>query len=105
MNANGHLIELGTSIADGSPIDWSVVDGDLTTARERDVAAQLRLVEQIAQIHATLLRTASSGTLHPSILHPSADDPPIEGTTISWGPLTIVEKIGRGTFGDVYRAH
>ena len=31
--------------------------------------------------------------------------PPLDLLPAEWGPLTVLEHIGRGTFGDVYRAH
>jgi serine/threonine-protein kinase len=86
------LIDVATAIADGTPIDWQSVESDTSDRIERQVASGLRLVEQLALAHSAL---APPGV-------PTAGLPP-EGL-LTWGPLTIVEKIGSGAFGDVYRA-
>jgi Tol biopolymer transport system component len=85
------LIDIATAIADGTPIDWHSVESD-TSDRIENVTSGLRLVEQIAFVH-------SHATPAPvqTAEFPSED-------LLRWGPLTIVEKIGSGTFGDVYRA-
>jgi len=39
--------------------------------------------------------------IHCSTVMPRRPD---NHTLLTWGPLTIVERIGSGTFGEVYRA-
>lgn len=73
------LLELAASIADGQTVDWESATATLSTAEERDLLEALRLI-------ATVTR-------------PKPAEVP-EG----WGPLRILERVGSGTFGDVYRA-
>lgn len=104
MDAQLRLIELGTAIADGTPVDWNAAESQAVAPSEREIVRHLRLVERIAQAHASLLPAGSIPPLHDSLLHPSSGAPPSSDAPVTWGPLTILEKIGRGTFGDVYRA-
>ena len=73
--ADDPLLSVAASISDGDRIDWTRMQSDKTL--DPEVLEQLRVLDRIAQLHAS--RT-------------------------SWGSLTIIEPIGHGTFGDVYRA-
>ena len=81
------LLELALAIADGSPIDW---DDCSRSDLSPQVADQVRMLAQLTLLHAT---TDDAGTSR-------ADGARLE----TWGPLRIIEPIGRGTFGDVYKA-
>ena len=92
MDQRVTLIDIATAIADGAPIDWHSVESDTADRTGRELVSALRLVEQIAFVHS----------------NPSPPEVPTAGLPsedlLTWGPLTIVEKIGSGTYGDVYRA-
>ena len=85
------LLELAQTIADGRSVDWQRVQQAANTDRERQLLAELRVLRQIAEVHA-------DASLGPP---PSSDNQP---TPEYWGPLRLLTKIGHGTFGDVYRA-
>jgi len=72
-------LEIAGAILDGSPVEWEQLPADWTDDDLGSVDG-LRLLADLASAH----RTADSA---------------------DWGPLRILEKIGSGTFGDVYRAH
>ena len=102
----GQLIDVAAAIADGMPIDWAAFAS--STPPSPDLALPARIVERIAQVHASLPSVDSfASSLHKSLtgvcLPGDAAAPP--EVPVTWGTLTIDEKIGRGTFGDVYRAH
>ncbi len=103
----GELIDVAAAIADGSPVDWPAVPSGAPPLYD-NLALRARIVERIAQVHATIPSVETFGSsLHRSlsgICLPGDAAAPAE-TPVTWGTLTIVEKIGRGTFGDVYRAH
>jgi len=97
------LIDLAASVADGTPIDWEAAQHASADPTGGTLLARLRLVERVAQLHASLPPVESAG-LHDSLLHPASRPEAAPDEPCTWGPLTILEKIGRGTFGDIYRA-
>ena len=80
--------EVAAAILDGSTIDWTIVDGSSGDA-DRGLIDQLRLLAAVADLH----------RLQP-------DHPLLDSTQAgAWGHLRLLERVGGGTFGDVYRAH
>jgi tetratricopeptide (TPR) repeat protein len=75
------LLSLATAIADGTPAEWNAVEPD--GEEERRLIEALRLVARLRELHTA----------------PAADDAPER-----WGPLEVLECIGAGGFGRVYRA-
>ena len=86
MHDDDRLVRLAADIADGTDVPWSEVEARFA-GEARELAHELRLLQQVAEIH------TRSDAARP-LLQP--------GT--AWGSLRIVEWIGGGTFGDVYRA-
>jgi tRNA A-37 threonylcarbamoyl transferase component Bud32 len=103
--ATDRLIDLGLAIGDGIEIDWS--SSGTGASPDRGIIDELRLVEAIARAHARLPQSGTpggSGSSHralPALFHQPAQ----EETPLSWGRLSIVSTIGRGTYGTVYRAY
>jgi serine/threonine protein kinase/Tol biopolymer transport system component len=87
---NPDLLDLATTVADGTPVDWPEVAASGSDA-DRQLIEGLRLLERVAEVHASAVRPASRAGESP-------DDPP------AWGGLRIREVLGRGTSGRVYRA-
>ena len=91
------LDALAAALADGSAVDWEAVESVAETPEDRDRLRRLRTVAQIIQAY------RGSAGLQP--FETATDDVPERlppGTR--WGSLRIVEYLGSGTFGDVYRA-
>jgi Tol biopolymer transport system component len=91
---------LTEAVADGQELDWSSLDLARLDAFDRVQLEELRAVADIGRCLATLTTGASSGA---SSLAPEAsgEGPPMPA---SWRGLTLVEHVGRGRFGDVFRA-
>ncbi|MGE0359857.1 MAG: protein kinase [Vicinamibacterales bacterium] len=97
------LDDIAAAIADGTPIRWT--DTDALHALTPDLARRARLVERIAQLHASLPPASTfASSRRAALLDVDAPKHPDDGTLLTWGPLTIVERLGSGSFGDVYRA-
>ena len=95
------LTDLAEAIADGTPIDWTRADSDAPAA-----VAAARIVARIAELHASLPPTEMlSSSAHKSLLTLSDEEIASAQSLVSWGPLTILQRIGDGTYGNVYRAH
>ena len=89
---------LAESIADGAPIDWDAAEAG-ASERERVVIRQLRVLSSLAGLHRSQPPAAHDAT------GPAPDRHALATPAIgSWAQLTLIERLGGGAFGDVYRA-
>lgn len=72
------LTELAGAVLDGTRVDWDAADSQ-ATPDERLLVRRLKTIARIAQAHRADMLDV-------------------------WGPLRLLERIGHGAFGDVYRA-
>lgn len=88
------LIEAAGLVADGVMPDWGSTSSRLSTDEERSVADELALVAKIANEHRRLHQ----------LLPAPAGSAPATLDRSSWGHLELLEVVGRGSYGTVYRA-
>ena len=87
MDASERIVsDLARAILDGTPVDWRAVE---STAHEteRPILEQLRLLATLVDFHRE---------------QRASDEPAPPAKT--WGHLRVLEPIGSGAFGQVYRA-
>ena len=102
------LISIAKAVADGSPVDWEQV----SEGRLED-AGKLRSLKGIAEVAAawqTINKQAGGGANTGGADETLAGGPRLDGSRsstrhASWGPLQILERVGRGGFGEVSRAY
>ena len=101
------LIEVAAAIADGTSIDSALPESKRPLLPPA-LLLPARILQRVAQVHASIppvesfassLCTSLAGKRLPG------DEPAPPDSLVTWGPLVILEKIGRGSYGDVYRAH
>lgn len=88
---NEPLLGAAGRIADGEEVDWAALPADT----DRDIASELALVAQIAAGHRQLHQLLPVTPDTPKHLVPDR---------ARWGHLDLLNIVGRGSYGIVYRA-
>lgn len=94
MQSQPGITELAEAVADGRPLDWASLGDAAGDDAARTAVAVLRDLAVVGELLSGLGITAGVEGPAPTSLEPGA----------TWGGLQIVEHVGRGRFGDVYRA-
>jgi eukaryotic-like serine/threonine-protein kinase len=84
------ILPLASSVSDGSPIDWEGAARATTSEQEREAIRQLRLIAEIGRVHAQD--------------HFAAAPVAKVGAEQQWKHLLVRERLGAGTFGEVFKA-
>ncbi len=79
------LDELADDVLAGRPVDWASAEAS-PDPRRREAVRQLKALAGIVGLHRSIGSESTPGELQ------------------NWGRLKILERIGQGSFGDVYRA-
>jgi TolB-like protein/tetratricopeptide (TPR) repeat protein len=93
------LLPLAESIADGVPVDWDAAEAHAGSADEQAIIRQLRVVANLAVLHRTLPEVPA----RPAAVAPERRVNPTPAIG-NWGHLALVERLGSGSAGEVYRA-
>ncbi len=78
------------SVAEGEPVDWELVEAGVESAEQRTQVRALRDVARVAEFHQRLQQESRPGA-----------DP---GDLGRWGELLLLERVGAGADGEVFRA-
>jgi eukaryotic-like serine/threonine-protein kinase len=89
------LVGVAGSILNGAAVDWDDVEKQTSDAAAGRVVGELQTLERIAAFH----RDAAA---EPATDEPTA--PADVGPLGTWGHLTLLERIDKGSFGSVFRA-
>ena len=99
--AEARLIDLAGAIADGHVVDWAALESSTEDPVERAVLKRLRAIADVGRVHADV---SFHGPFTLSESFGRTPDLPAVEAGQTWGALQILEKVGRGRFGDVHRA-
>jgi len=91
------------AVVDGAPVDWASAEARASTAGERDMLAQLRLVEELgsgSDSSTTISALAQTTSTAPPTEHPFA----LAGI-LDQDRFVVEERLGQGGFGVVYKAY
>src|ERR1700681_3381859 len=93
------LLSVAAAVADGVAIDWSSASQTLGSADERSLLDGLKLIADVTHARGTTL-SPPPGVTSFGLDHDA--DPGATGQADDqldhWGPLRIIEQVGRGTF-------
>jgi TolB-like protein/Tfp pilus assembly protein PilF len=92
------LISLAESVADGAAIDWEAAEAS-ASPDDRGVIRQLRVLSDLAGLHRTI--SSPDAGVPPAVAARQGLPAPAIGR---WAHLTLLERLGGGAYGDVYRA-
>jgi serine/threonine-protein kinase len=91
--------DIADAILDETPIDWTVADSG-SAAAARPLIEQLRLLAAVGEFYHNTSETPPALSAVPA----SRSDSKALDTPVQWCHLRLVERVGRGAFGEVYRA-
>jgi TolB-like protein/Tfp pilus assembly protein PilF len=89
--------DLADAILDGTLIEWAAVESNAEEA-VRPLLRQLKVLAAVADLHRGAPTTVFAASNRPLAEHTDGDAPEY------WGHLRILEPIGKGASGNVYRA-
>lgn len=103
MASDDLLFDVAAALADGRAVDWEAAAASLTSNEDRLLLDELRFIARVASPvsgdSSGIIRSAFPEGAELSVASSQTCSP-----GDSWGPLEIIEHVGGGTFGDVYRA-
>jgi TolB-like protein/Tfp pilus assembly protein PilF/predicted Ser/Thr protein kinase len=105
----GLLADLAVAVADGTPVNWDALESGVMTPAERKVIAQLRALASVRSVARSSTHDVAESSITESadatgVIHATATAVTRTATPSTWRHLTLLELVGRGGFGVVYRA-
>ena len=98
-DGNARILAAAEAIADGRPIDWAALDVNAADPAAQHVLDELRVLAALADVHRSP---------DPTVLLAAGDEPTMAVRDPTprggWGSFRLLEELGHGTFGTVYRA-
>jgi len=96
ITGDPQLWEIADAIHTGRDVDWSEMESSAPAVR-RPLIHRLKLISEIFNAHKAEMQQIDATQRR-------STNPPPETAKHNWGPLEVLEKIGEGAFGEVYRA-
>src|SRR5262245_48160982 len=99
------LLEAARAIAAGRRVDWAAVESSADLSESMVALLQeLRVVEGIAELHRSLPDPSGSVIDDSAVASVNAEAAATMPEAATWGSLRLLERVGEGAFGDVFRA-
>ena len=99
------LIAVARAIAAGEAVDWAALESSSDVSPSfAAVLRDLKTVAQIAEMHRSLPAVSSGQDEDGAVAGAATTDQSEQVPIGSWGALRLLEHVGQGAFGDVYRA-
>ena len=103
------LIEAARAIVAGRRVDWAAIESSGTVSDSlKALLDELKIVADIAALHRSLVDPASASALasgsESAVSSLGAETVATPPDSVAWGSLRLLERVGEGAFGDVYRA-
>jgi serine/threonine protein kinase len=104
------LHDVAGAMIDGIPVDWSSAESTADDESMRRVVRELKVIAAIADVHGTLSLSSDHRAIESEVhldtaqRRSAADAESPSETLQTWGALRLLEKVGEGAFGSVYRA-
>ena len=94
---NDDLLKVATDVSNGVAVDWAHLPTAQAPSQATAVLREMAVLDRIAQFHRQEIESET-----PTEVRRAHQTPPVENEM--WGHFRLLEKIGNGTFGVVYRA-
>lgn len=100
---DANVLSVARAIAAGQPVDWAAIESSGRISGSLEIILrELKVVAEIAALHHSLSAPSSSAVASSNMDATSPVD--VTSAAPTWGPLRLLECVGEGAFGEVYRA-
>src|SRR5688572_17562851 len=97
--SDARYAEIAGAVLNGTPIDWPSVESNADAGEQR-MLDQLKVLASVADLHRRFTLPSEDERAATAVTGPNEDADRLE----RWAHLRVLERIGHGAFGDVYRA-
>ena len=103
MKSEERLVALAAAVADCEPADWPSAESSGGSDEGRGVVANRRVLAALGSVHRT--EADESNLTHTAVPGAAAAAVAAESQAMPrWGPFLLLERLGGGSQGDVFRA-
>ena len=105
------LHDVAGALVDGLTVDWAAAESHAADAKMQRLVRELKVIAEIAEVHGSLSLSSDGGPIETesqnldSVQHAGETDAESAPQMLqAWSALRLLEKVGEGALGEVYRA-